>query len=320
MSNDIAILEEKDLQIADKLGIEIELYRALRYSLFPDKKIPDYAFGLYLAYCKAKGYDPMRKPFHIVMFNRNTAAKGKEPVWENYPVVMPGIVSYRIDANRTGTFYGISDSQFGPVITENLGSLKFTYPEWCRIVIYKKIGDKIVEIPATLYFKECYATKDKNSEQPNEMWQKRPRYMLEKCTEAACYRKGFPEETGSIPTYDEMEGRDTMEDLPGEKDITEESKQASKPLSLSYTVDEDTLNKHLDLIKNSRDKDTLQIAYNDAMTFSKGDKMARNEIVRIKNERKLYIEQLQPKPVEQKTETIPAQDEWLDAYNGKESK
>lgn len=315
MSHEIAVRQDKDIQIAQQLGIDIDIYACLRYSLFPDKKIPDAAFGMYMAYCRAKNYDPIKKPIHITMMNRNIASRGQEPVWESNPVILPGIISYRIDAQRTGTFYGISDAEFGPMITEKLGQKNVTYPEWCRIVIYKKIGDEIREIPAKLYWKECYVTKDKNTEEPNDMWMKRKRAQLEKCCESLAYRKGFPEEVGALPTMDEMEGRREMDELPGEKDITPTEKLLEgTPLSKSFTMETDLLNKHLDIINNCMDKQLLRIAYDAAKLDAAGDKTASNEISLKTKDRQDYLNQLATNV--KKTETAAEkEDTWGDEYD-----
>jgi phage recombination protein Bet len=321
MSQEIAISNTKELETSEKLGIDLDIYRALKYSLFPEAS--DISIGMYLAYCRAKNYDPLKKPMHIVPIGCKTGKKnpdGKE-IYETRDVIMPGIISYRIDAVRTGTFYGISDAEFGPMITKTLGksNLKFEFPEWCRLVIYKKIGDEIREIPAKLYFMECYSTASAFTDEPNRMWKKRPRAMLEKCCESLAYRKGFPEETGGMPTMDEMEGRQTMDDLPGEKDITEESKKIeSTPLSQTFKMDEELLQAQLNTINNCGEKKLLQEYYKEAKQLAKGDKIASNKISIATKERLDYLKQL---PEEKPIETPPSNEtteEFYAAYNSDE--
>lgn len=317
MLNDLATMQKKDSEIAESLGIQIDIYRSLRYSLFPDTSIPDYAFGLYMAACLAKNYDPLKKPYHVVMMTRNVEKdRKKEPIWEKYPVIMPGIISYRIDAIRTGTFHGISDVEFGVIISEKLGGVEVKYPEWARIIIYKKIGNEVISIPAKLYWKECYATTKKDTDAPNDMWKKRPRAQLEKCCEALAYRKGFPEETGAIPTMEEMEGRNSIDELPGEKDITPETgKPEQHPLSQSFTVDEDIIRIHAMAIENCKDWEELKQVYIDAKAATKGDREASNKISKLTKERQDYIKQLNnPAPTEIEKEV--KRDEFWSEYNG----
>lgn len=290
MSNDLAIINKKDTEVAEKLDIDIDLYRALRYSLFPDPTIPEIAFGMYLGYCKAKGYDPLKKPMHIVMIGTKTDKineKGKN-IYDKNPTIMPGIISYRIDAVRTGTFYGISDAEYGPIITGTFDGKKVEYPEWCRIVIYKKIGDMIREIPAKLYWVECYATAGFGTTSPNTMWCKRPRAMLEKCVEALAYRKGFPEEIGALPTHEEMEGRNVID--AEVEEVKDEPKQ-NAPLSVSHQTDPDILQIHLDAIKNCNSNDELRTSYNEAKAAVQGDKSAIDKLMLATKERREYVKQ-----------------------------
>lgn len=319
MSTDLAIIQKKDIETSEKLGIDIDVYRALKNSLFPEAN--DISIGMYLAYCRAKGYDPLKKPMHIVPIGCKTGRKddGGKDIYETRDVIMPGINSYRIDAMRTGNFYGISDAEFGPMITRKFGknNVEVSFPEWCRIVIYKKIGDQIREIPAKLYWIECYSSVSAFSDEPNRMWKKRPRAMLEKCSESLAYRKGFPEEIGAIPTHEEMEGKSTMDEIPGEKDITEESKNLDKtPLSVSFKIDSVLLEKHLDAINNCTTMDQLRDAYAASKLEISGDKDASNKIVDAKNARKDYIKQIEDMIHKAKSSDKQSNDEWLAGYNG----
>lgn len=316
MTTDIAVIQKKDVEVAQKLDIDIDLYRALRYSLFPDQSIPEIAFGMYLAYCKSKNYDPLKKPMHIVMISSKTGKKGQDgkDIYEKNPTIMPGIISYRIDAVRTGTFFGVSDIEFGPMITKTFGkdNKKVEFPEWGRIVIYKKIGDVIREIPAKLYWIECYALKDQYSDEPNKMWSKRPRAMLEKCCEALAYRKGFPEEIGAIPTHEEMEGRDNHFSVIEGEFETDTPKKQDIPLSLEMVTEPEVLQKHLDAINNSTTWDELKILYSKAKEDTKGDKDASNKISVATKERQSYIKQLR----EAEEAAQKGRDEFLAAYSG----
>jgi phage recombination protein Bet len=323
MSNDIALTEKKDLDVAESLGIEINIFRALRYSLFPDLKIPDWSFGLYLAACKAKNYDPLKKPYHIVMMNRNIQTKkGSEPIWESYPVIMPSIMSYRTDGIRTNTFMGMSLAKYGDIKTEKFLDVTVEYPEWCEMELYKLAPNgQTITIPARLYWKECYATQNSKTSVPNDMWKKRTRAQLEKCTEALCWRKGYPEEMGNIPTYEEMEGRNSIDELPGEKEINplEKKLESGTPLSQTYSVDENELLKYIDKIKNSTELDLLQIAYKNAKAFVNGDKSASNEISKATRARKSELEASKKKKDEPVTET-QSNSEWMKGYDGETQK
>ena len=173
---------------------------ALKTSLYPGAS--DASVDLVLAYCRAAGLDPMLKPVHIV------------PMWDSKSgsmrdVVMPGIGMYRVQASRSGEWAGVSEPEFGPMLSETIGGLAITYPEFCRVTTRRLMRDgKIAEFTAIEYWIENYAVKGgkEKSIAPNAMWQKRPRGQIAKCAQAQSLRLAFPE-IGSQPTADEMEGK-----------------------------------------------------------------------------------------------------------------
>lgn len=177
---------------------ESDLMRVLQSSLYPGAA-PD-SIKMVLGYCKAAGLDPMRKPVHIV------------PMWDGKAkqmrdVVMPGVGLYRTDAARTGEYAGITEPEFGPDISEEVGGVYITYPQWCRVTVSRRSGANVATFTAREFWKENYATAGKDSAAPNSMWKKRPYGQIAKCAEAQALRKAFPE-VGSQPTADEMEGKD----------------------------------------------------------------------------------------------------------------
>ncbi len=174
---------------------------ALKTSLYPGAS--DGSVDMVLAYCRAAGLDPMQKPVHIV------------PMWdskarETRDVVMPGIGLYRTNAARTGQFAGMSEPEFGPMVTERLGTREVTFPEWCRVSVHRQLpSGHVATFTATEYWIENYAIKGgkKQDQAPNAMWSKRVRGQIAKCAQAQALRMAFPEATGSMPTADEMEGK-----------------------------------------------------------------------------------------------------------------
>src|SRR5690606_27540534 len=124
---------------------------ALKSSLYPGAS--DASVDLVLSYCKAAGLDPMQKPVHIV------------PMWDGKArtmrdVVMPGIGLYRTNAARTGEFAGMSEPEFGPSVTERLGDREFTFPEWCKVTVYRQLRTgHVAEFTAVEYWVENYAIK-----------------------------------------------------------------------------------------------------------------------------------------------------------------
>lgn len=178
---------------------------ALKSSLYPGAS--DDSVDMVLAYCRAADLDPMQKPVHIV------------PMWDRKAgsmrdVVMPGIGLYRTNAARTGEFAGMSEPEFGPMVTETLGSRAVTFPEWCKVTAYRQLRTgHVAEFTAVEYWVENYAIKGgkEQDQSPNAMWSKRVRGQLAKCAQAQALRMAFPEAVGAAPTAEEMEGRSIID-------------------------------------------------------------------------------------------------------------
>jgi len=184
---------------------EADLMQVLQSSLYPGAAPA--SIKMVLAYCKAAGLDPMQKPVHIV------------PMWDakaqqTRDVVMPGVGLYRTQAARTGCA-GVTEPEFGPDVTENLGGQTITYPAWCRVTVKRRLATgEVVDFTAKELWKENYAVKGgkEKSIAPNAMWTKRPYGQIAKCAEAQALRKAFPE-IGSEPTADEMAGKAINDDF-----------------------------------------------------------------------------------------------------------
>ena len=206
---------------------ETELMQVLENSLYPGAS--PQSIKMAIGYCRASGLDPMQKPVHIV------------PIWDQKAgrmrdVIMPGIGLYRTQAARGGQYAGVTEPEFGPDVTENVGGQQITYPNWCKVVVKRRLpSGEIVEFAATERWKENYASKGgkEKSIAPNSMWSRRPYAQLAKCAEAQALRKAFPE-VGSQPTADEMDGKPINEDseriIPG--DVVRQE------LPPSYTADQ----------------------------------------------------------------------------------
>lgn len=177
---------------------ETELMSVLQSSLYPGAALD--SIKMVLGYCRASGLDPMQKPVHIV------------PMWDGKnkqmrDVVMPGIGLYRTQAARSNAYAGISEPEFGPDVTETLGSAEVTYPKWCKVTVKRRLPDgSVADFTAVERWKENYATASKDTSAPNAMWKKRPYGQLAKCAQAQALRMAFPE-IGAAATAEEMEGK-----------------------------------------------------------------------------------------------------------------
>ena len=205
---------------------EAEMMKVLQSSLYPGAA-PE-SIKMVLGYCKAAGLDPMQKPVHIV------------PMWDSKAkcmrdVIMPGIGLYRTQAARSGCA-GVTEPEFGPDISENIGGTAMTYPAWCRVTVRRRIATgEVVEFTAKEFWKENYATAGKDSSAPNAMWKKRPYGQIAKCAEAQALRKAFPE-IGSEPTADEMMGK-TINEFAEEARTTLQATPAPRPALELYPAE-----------------------------------------------------------------------------------
>lgn len=190
-------------------GIDESTWSALQSSIYPGASAQ--SILLAVDYCRARDFDIMLKPVHIVPMSVKNPHNNQ---YEFRDVILPGVGLYRIQAERSGTYAGADAPKFGPEITRKLGGVDVTFPEWCEYSVYKLIADRIVKYSAIEYWVENYATKGKSGE-PNSMWIKRPRGQLAKCTEAQALRKAWPE-IGQEPTAEEMYGKS----INGEIDVT----------------------------------------------------------------------------------------------------
>lgn len=193
-----AVDTETKLRLA-KRGVDEHMFNTLSTSLYPGAKIE--SILLVLDYCKSRGLDPMKKPAHIV------------PMWDKSSkgmrdVIMPGISEIRMTAMRTGEYAGTDGEEFGPTINLDLQGGAYSVPEWCRYIVYRRVGGQVCKfVGPKVYYREAYATAGKDTEAPNTMWKKRPAGQLSKCAEAAALRMAFPEEVGSDYAAEEMEGK-----------------------------------------------------------------------------------------------------------------
>lgn len=197
MSTNLATMTPRSTSLAE--NHDRAIMNALRDSFYPGAR--EDSILMVLNYCKAAGLDPMTRPVHIVPMNVKKPGS-RDYEWRD--VVMPGIEFYRTKADRTGRYAGQDDAEFGPEIHNEAWGI--SYPQWCKVTVYKITEVGRVAYSAKVFWLEAYANKGKDSQAPNAMWSKRPYGQIEKCAEAAALRKAFPE-VGGQPTADEMSGK-----------------------------------------------------------------------------------------------------------------
>jgi len=158
------------------------------------------------------------------------------PMWDSKQgkmrdVIMPGVGLYRIQASRTGEFAGMTETEFGPMVTATLGGMEISYPEFARVTAKRALPNGVIaEFTSIEYWMENYAVKGgkEKSIAPNAMWSKRPRGQIAKCAQAQALRLAFPE-LGAQSTAEEMEGKQYGQE---EIDITPNTQAAPPPEEL----------------------------------------------------------------------------------------
>lgn len=223
-------------QLADR-GVTNAQYLVLAKSLYPGAK-PESVL-MVLDYCAARKLDPMKKPCHIVPMRVKV---GDDYEWRD--VVLPGIYEYRTTAMRTGKYLGHTPPVFGEV-KEFAG---VQAPEWCAMTFKRWAGaDVVIEFPVQVYFREVCNTKDEWVDKKktgrviaNDRWSKAPIQMLLKCTEAAGLREAFPDEFGGEATFEEMPGRDVVDDVAPVVPVRPAQRLSQQPEASTAAAEPDT--------------------------------------------------------------------------------
>lgn len=199
--------------VQERFGIDRSQWKALVEAVFPNARTPDGVI-LALSYCKARRLDPFKRQVHIVPIYDSKKRAEVETVW-------PGIAEHRTTATRTGTYAGMDAPEYGPSITKTFKGrakagygqdaewkdeeVEVTFPEWCRVTVYRMVQGVRVPFPGPrVMWLEYYNKKGRASDVPNEQWGRRPFYMIEKCAEAGALRRAFPEELGDEFTVEEV--------------------------------------------------------------------------------------------------------------------
>lgn len=249
-SNQVATIQPPRMKmpanVAEEYALNEDSWRALVDAVFPSAKTVG-AVTMALAYCKKNHLDIFQRPVHIVPMYVN--GRSIESVW-------PGIAQLRIVAQRQESYAGYDECEFGPMV-ENVQfkgkargannssydvNATVSYPEWAQFTVYKMLhGQRIPLKGPKVYWLEAFANKASLSGKcPNEMWQQRPIGQLEKCAEAAAWRRAFPDVLGNEYAMEEMEGRDLSEGaiegnyVEVEAGSTEAKKAKPKPREKDY--------------------------------------------------------------------------------------
>lgn len=190
----------------ERFGVDRSDWRTLVEAVFPLAGSPESVL-LALAYCRARKLDPFKRVVQIVPIWNKDLGRLVDTIW-------PGIGELRTTAARTGQYVGRDDAVFGTTIKAKVGDIEMEYPQWCQITVWRYMhGEPRKFVGPKVWWLETYATRKRDDNAPNQMWQDRPFGQLEKCAEAAALRAAFPEEAGNDLIDDEI-GHGVGEDNP----------------------------------------------------------------------------------------------------------
>lgn len=180
-----------------------QLIQTLKNSIYPGAA--DASVKMVLDYCRARRLDPFQHPVHIVPMK-----DAKNNCYRD--VIIPGLNLYRTQAAESGRLAGISEPEFGELMTFTYGGRDMTAPEWCRVTVRRQLPNGfIADFTAIEYFSEACAVGKTGL--PTPMWVKRPRGMLAKCAESQALRKAFPDICPDR-SAEEADGHDIDPDAP----------------------------------------------------------------------------------------------------------
>lgn len=221
MANEVMKLDTSVAVELKRRNINGQTWKVLQETIFPNAS--DASIIMAIDYCKVRNLDILKKPVHIVPIWNKEQKRYIDTVWQ-------GISELRTTAMRTGQYAGCDETIFGKDITQKVGDVEITFPEWAQVTVYRIIGGQRVPFNGgKVRWLETVATTKDGA--PNSMWKQRPYGQLEKCAEAAALRKAFPEELGNEYAAEEMGNKidNSKKDSKIEPvDVFEESKAISK--------------------------------------------------------------------------------------------
>lgn len=145
------------------------------------KDFSDDEFLVFLNVCKKVQLDPFSKQIYAIKF-------------QGRMTVMTGIDGLRLVADRSGCY---SPGRAPTFTYDKEGKL-----ESATAYVKKLVQNQWHEVAATAFYNEYHNTY-------NQLWNKLPHALLEKCAEAKALRRAFPNETSGLYAREEMEQAET---------------------------------------------------------------------------------------------------------------
>lgn len=186
----------------------VDALNAVKAAIAPDLNPAELKLFAMVAY--RSGLDPFARQIHAVK------RQGKV-------TFQTGIDGFRSSAERTGTYDGQDEPEFGPPCT--CAEQPKPHPEWARVTVYKVRNGERRPQSATAYWHE-FKPAAGSSGNGDVMWKKMPRNQLAKCAEALAFRKAFPYVLADVYSHDEMAQAETgprvLEHRPTARDLVRE--------------------------------------------------------------------------------------------------
>lgn len=161
--------------------------KAVQAAIAPDLNPAELRLFAMVAY--RSGLDPFARQIHAIK------RQGKV-------TFQTGIDGFRSSAERTGTYDGQDEPEFGP--TCSCSEQPKPHPEWARVTVYRVRNGERKAQSATAYWHEFKPAPGPGGNQ-DHMWKKMPRNQLAKCAEALAFRKAFPYVLADIYSPEEMD-------------------------------------------------------------------------------------------------------------------
>lgn len=194
MANELVKMSPTMVAELKKRNISGQTWKVIKETVYPGAT--DESALMVFDYCKVRNLDVLKHPVHIVPIYDSKKKCMVDTVWQ-------GISELRTTAMRTGQYAGCDETIYGPDITQKVGNVELTFPEWAQVTVYRMVAGQRVPFHGgkVRWLETVSTTKDGN---PNSMWKQRPYGQIEKCAEAAALRKAFPEELGNEYCAEEM--------------------------------------------------------------------------------------------------------------------
>ena len=194
MANDLVKMSATMIAELKKRNISGQTWKVIKETIYPGAT--DESALMVFDYCKVRNLDVLKHPVHIVPIYDSKKKTMVDTVWQ-------GISELRTTAMRTGEYAGCDETIYGRDITQKVGNIEITFPEWAQVTVYRMVAGQRVPFHGgkVRWLETVSTTKEGN---PNSMWKQRPYGQLEKCAEAAALRKAFPEELGNEYCAEEM--------------------------------------------------------------------------------------------------------------------